>query len=115
MTAAVDDYKKPFCVEWSNDPNSSAPPHQYFDDFHDALAFAEARAKLFACIWFAEVGTYETSFGNKREDWIYWWWTEATGYGVADQCKRRWGYPFDYPRQLTAYMPLYELTKSTEK
>ena len=115
VTVAAGEYETPFCVEFSNDPNTQNPPCKKFETLQEAEVCFASKSGSFSCVWLAEIGEYETHFGNRRLDWMFFRWTEATDYGPVSQCERRWGYPADYLNQLHAYTPILEKWESKRR
>ena len=83
-----------FCVEASNNPDASTVSvTRYFPDFDSTAALAETLCARFSCVWMSEWGKYRTNAAGSRETWMYFWWTEHTGWG--DHFDRGTGYPED--------------------
>lgn len=93
-----------FCVEAGNDADTEqCPVTRYFRKFVEASQYADYVKVKFRCVWLSEKGIYYDSKSNKRQLWIYFWWTDATEYGERPDPGR--GYPEDRS-SLVDYRPL---------
>lgn len=100
----------PFYVEASNnpDPKEGAYESQGFDDYTDAIVYAEkiSGGPQNRFIWMMEWGRYERPMGGTDTDYIYFWWTP----NLEDYWGRvpdgRYGYANSGPQSLVSYEPL---------
>ena len=74
-----------FSIEASNDRYTENPGFQgYTDTLDEALTCADQQKTKFRYVWLSEWGHY----GNDKQAWIYFWWTEGA-YNEVPEGRRR--------------------------